>query len=324
MEIHFYIPCLIFLIAAIVIMFRMMHYARFYAPSYFFWIGAIITVIGLISLIHPLGFLFIVNRIIAGCVVIGGASISIISLLYPVNVMRSQTTDQEIDALLPDYSFNEFHEVQIKASIEIVKQTLQVTGVKDIPVAHLLMKIRGIADEDIDLSDKAANNKAGSDTFPTPDFNFFVVDPAEFITVMIIKSAFITNNSDKPAPPEIATLDQFVSFNDPGYVKVAVNFRFLSAGNGETLLTTETRVQGITHHDSCIFGRYWRIIYPGSAIIRRVWLDTIKKKAQKFPLRPGGASPHQACARVRTPFSRDAAGFDHLPSRPLKQRQVIF
>jgi len=45
-------------------------------------------------------------------------------------------------------------------------------------------------------------------------------------------------------------------------------------------LTTETRVQGITHNDSSVFGRYWRIIYPGSAIIRRVWLDTIKKKAQ--------------------------------------------
>jgi len=72
----------------------MMHYARFYAPSYFFWIGAIITVIGLISLIHPLGFLFIVNRIIAGCVVIGGASISIISLLYPGSaIIRSVWLD---------------------------------------------------------------------------------------------------------------------------------------------------------------------------------------------------------------------------------------
>jgi hypothetical protein len=71
-----------------------------------------------------------------------------------------------------------------------------------------------------------------------------------------------------------------MSFKNPGYVKVAINFKFISENNKETLLTTETRVQGICNDDNRIFGRYWRIIYPGSAIIRRVWLDTINKKAQ--------------------------------------------
>jgi hypothetical protein len=64
-------------------------------------------------------------------------------------------------------------------------------------------------------------------------------------------------------------------------VKVAVNFRFISTGNNETVLTTETRNKGITAHDNSVFGYYWKIIYPGSAIIRRVWLDTIKKKTQR-------------------------------------------
>jgi len=37
----------------------------------------------------------------------------------------------------------------------------------------------------------------------------------------------------------------------------------------------------MTKEDRRIFGRYWRIIYPGSAIIRRVWLDTLAEKAEK-------------------------------------------
>ena len=142
------------------------------------------------------------------------------------------------------------------------------------------MKIRGIADEDVDLSDRASNNLVGSDTISTPDFNFFVVAPDEWITVMILKSVIITNNVNQPAPPEISTLEQFMSFNEPGYVKVVVNFRFISTNNKVTILTTETRNNGITRNDNRVFGYYWRIIYPGSAIIRRVWLDTIKKKAQ--------------------------------------------
>lgn len=280
MEMQLFVPGLICIVLALVIMLRLMHYARFYAPSYFFWMGVILAVVGIVSLIHPFTFLFILNRVIAVYVILGGVLVSIISLFCPVTVEHSPTTDQKIDALLPDYSFNEYHEVRIKASPERVRQILQVTGVKDIPAAHVLMKIRGIADEDVDMSDRAANNKAGSECFSTPDFNFFVVAPTEYITVMIIKSAMITNSSGKPAPPEIATLEEFISFNTPGYVKVAVNFRFITANNEETLLTTETRVQGIVACDSSVFGRYWRIIYPGSAIIRRVWLDTIKKRAQ--------------------------------------------
>ncbi|MGV7927498.1 MAG: hypothetical protein AB2L13_01115 [Spirochaetota bacterium] len=280
MEISPHTPALLTILIALILMLRLMHYARFYAPSYFFWIGALLTLAGVISLVHPLAFLLILTRTIAVYVLLGGLSISIISLLWPVRQKHSPTADRKIDALVPDYSFNEYHEVRIQASPERVKQTLRVTGVKDIPAARLLMKIRGIADDDVDLSDRAAKNTTGPDTFSTPDFNFFVVDPGEFITVMIIKSSMIANNPDKPAPPEITTLEQFISFNEPGYVKVAANFRFIGTGNEETLLSTETRVQGIRHTDSRVFGRYWRIIYPGSAIIRRVWLDTIKKKAE--------------------------------------------
>jgi len=281
MEIQNYIPGLICLAIALALMFRLMHYAHFYAPSYFFWIGAILCVVGLVSLIHPMAFLFILNRTIAGYVILGGVSISAISLFCPVKLEQSPTSEQQIDGLVPAYSFSEFHEVRIKASPGKVKQTLQVTGVKDIPSVHLLMKIRGIADEKVDLSDRASNNLVGSDTFSTPDFNFFSVAPNELITVMILKSVIITNDANQPAPPEISTLEQFLSFNEPGYVKVAVNFRFINTDNKRTLLTTETRVNGITKHDSYVFGHYWRVIYPGSAIIRRVWLDTIKKKAEQ-------------------------------------------
>ena len=280
MEIQNYISGLICIVVAFVIMFRLMHYAEFYAPSYFFWIGIILIGVGTISLIRPLVFLLILNRTVAAIVVSGGILISTVSLLYPVKMRHSSTNSQKIDSLLPDFAFSEYHEVRINASPEKVKQVLQVTGVKDIPVANFLMKIRGIADEDVDLSDRASNNLVSTGTISTPDFNFFVVAPDEWITVMILKSVIITNNANQPAPPEISALEQFMSFNEPGYVKVAVNFRFISTNNNETILTTETRNNGITHKDNRVFGYYWRIIYPGSAIIRRVWLDTIKKKAQ--------------------------------------------
>lgn len=281
MEIQHYLPGLICITLALLIMFRLMHYAHFYAPSYFFWIGVILFMVGVISLIHPLDFLFISNRTIAIGVVLCGILISVSSLFWPVKLEQSPTKDQQLDGLMPVYTFNELHDVRIKASPDEVKEVFRVTGVNDIPIVHLLMKIRGIADEDVDLSDRASNNLVGSDTVSTPDFNFFVVSPDEWITVMILKSVIITNNSNQPAPPEISTLEQFRTFNEPGYVKVAVNFRFISTNSNETIVTTETRNNGITSKDNRAFGCYWRVVYPGSAIIRRVWLDTIKKKAEQ-------------------------------------------
>lgn len=269
MSIQQFIPGIICIAIALIVMFRLMHYAKFYAPSYFFWMGVIIIVVGLISLIHPLLFLFIMNRTFAVFVVFVGVLVSATSLLCPVKIKHSTTHNQKEDELLPEYAFNEVHEVQVKASVEKAKQILQITGVKDIPAVLLLMKIRGIADEDVDMSDRAAKSNVSSDTVSTPDFNFFVVAPDEWITRMILKSTMITIDRKKPAPPEISSLQQFASFNESGYVKVTANFRFIPMDTNNTLLTTETRVKGITQKDNRTFGYYWRIIYPGSAIIRR-------------------------------------------------------
>jgi hypothetical protein len=60
------------------------------------------------------------------------------------------------------------------------------------------------------------------------------------------------------------------------YLELIEKQRLLS----KRTLTNETRNNAIIQKDSRIFGYYWRIIYPRSAIIRRVWLDTIRKKAQ--------------------------------------------
>ncbi|HEY5509257.1 MAG TPA: hypothetical protein VIK29_11335 [Paludibacter sp.] len=272
MDYKTYIPGAVCILFALVIMFRLLHYAPFYAPSYFFWIGAILVLVGIISLVKPLAFLFVFDRKIAMIVCCGGILMSILSIYWPVSVHHSQT-NLKLDALLPDYSFNEYHDIRINASPEEVKHALQTTGVGDIPAVHLLLKIRGIGDKD--LNHKVADNKPAQKTFSTPDFNFFIADSTEFISVMILRA------SAKTPPPEVTTAEQFMAFNEPGYVKVAFNFRFISLDNGQTQVSTETRNYAMTNEDGRIFGRYWRIIYPGSAIIRRLWLDTLAEKAEK-------------------------------------------
>jgi len=45
-------------------------------------------------------------------------------------------------------------------------------------------------------------------------------------------------------------------------------------------VTTETRVYATDPASVRKFARYWRVIYPGSALIRRMWLGAIKRRAE--------------------------------------------
>ena len=69
--------------------------------------------------------------------------------------------------------------------------------------------------------------------------------------------------------------EHFSSFDEPGYAKVAFNFRL---EDGE--LSTETRIAGTDAHARRRFGLYWLLIRPGSGLIRREWLRAIEKRAR--------------------------------------------
>ena len=57
----------------------------------------------------------------------------------------------------------------------------------------------------------------------------------------------------------------------PGTVRLAADFRAEPAPGG-TLLSTETRVSATDASARRAFGRYWRVVGPFSAQIRRRWL----------------------------------------------------
>jgi hypothetical protein len=48
---------------------------------------------------------------------------------------------------------------------------------------------------------------------------------------------------------------------------------------GGSLVTTETRVHATDRNPVRRFGVYWRIIQPWSAVIRRMWLRAIDRRA---------------------------------------------
>ena len=66
----------------------------------------------------------------------------------------------------------------------------------------------------------------------------------------------------------------------PGFALAAMNFLVTPDGKGGSLVSTETRVFANNASARKRFARYWRIIYPGSALIRRMWLRAVARRAR--------------------------------------------
>lgn len=71
----------------------------------------------------------------------------------------------------------------------------------------------------------------------------------------------------------------FITFTEPGFARAAMNVLVEPAGWGCTV-RTETRIALPDEQTRRAFRRYWRLIGPGSALVRRDVLRAVKRRAQ--------------------------------------------
>jgi hypothetical protein len=107
------------------------------------------------------------------------------------------------------------------------------------------------------------------------------------------KSGFIYLAEDSPreivvgtviiAPPGVdcaPTPQMFKTTLAPGFALAAMNFLVTPDAQNGSVVSTETRVFASSAGARKRFARYWRIIYPGSALIRRMWLRAVERRAR--------------------------------------------
>ena len=76
------------------------------------------------------------------------------------------------------------------------------------------------------------------------------------------------------------TPEEFKVLQHAGFALAAMNFLIQDAGTGTCVLSTETRVYATDAKVRWRFGAYWCLIYPGSSLIRRMWLRAIARRAR--------------------------------------------
>lgn len=181
----------------------------------------------------------------------------------PVRSTPQPRSPMRLDEVLPRWHFRELHQITMPASSAVVMQALEELTWREVPVFRALMLVR------FGPTRVPQHDARVLDWFTDAGFAELERGAGELVF------GALQPMSRRPAVmPDARSAEAFRSFDRPGYIKMAINFRCV-----EDMLRTETRVLGTDQRARRSFRLYWLAIRAGSGMIRHVWLRGIRRRA---------------------------------------------
>jgi len=185
-------------------------------------------------------------------------------------VIRSAAATR-LDEFMPFWQFHEVHTRRIAASPERVFEAVRQVRADEILFFRALTWIRrggrplppgilnaGSSEPLLDIATKAG-------------FIWLAVEPPGELVVGTIVG--------RPSGVHRRATADVIKAPPPGFSVATMNFLVKPDEQGGSLVSTETRIMAGDEAARRRFAAYWRVIYPGSALIRRMWLRAVARRA---------------------------------------------
>lgn len=244
--------------------------------SYLVYLGFVLFFLGLVSLLRPLRFVYIRTRRMALIVSAFGLLLSLGILLMPYPNREAASRVTKLDDWMPRWQVGERHTLRIAAPPEKVFAALHEVRADEILLFRTLTAIRRCGGTEPESILNAPEQKPLLDVATETTFILLEEEvPRELVLGTVIAAPRDARKSGRLEPA------LFRETLRPGVVLATMNFNVTPAGDGDSILSTETRVQASNASSLRRFGIYWRLIHPGSDIIRRMWLRAIARRAEE-------------------------------------------
>jgi hypothetical protein len=202
-----------------------------------------------------------------------GVAIVIAWLAFPIREHRVERSATRLDEFMPAWQFGEHHSIEVNAPPAETFAAMKSVTADEIRFFRALTWIRRGGRQ---LPESILNAGRDKPLLAVATRSGFVTladhAPRELVIGTVVKRP--------PGPTVIARGEAFRKPLPPGFAIAAMNFLVVPNGSGGSIVSTETRVFGSSPGAQRAFARYWRVIYPGSALIRRMWLRAIKRRAE--------------------------------------------
>jgi len=250
------------------------YWASFQPLSTLAYSGIVLALAGWANLVFPFRFLGIRKRSAGALILVGGVGLAIGALLWPASTIRVAQHRTRLDDIMPEYQFFEKHSARVHAQPEQVVAAIRQSTFGDMKSLVTLLRIRGAVLR-IPETNGFLQDKRILDAFSESGYLF---GGSEHEIVM-----FGVWNVRANRRPDVRILQEFADYREQGAVKMAYSFNVEDADGGWSTISTETRVLAVDEFTRRGMGRYWRMIVPGSGLLRRQWLEGIKKRAESMP-----------------------------------------
>jgi hypothetical protein len=243
--------------------------------SFAAYVAAALMLAGFVSLARPLRFLGIRSRGVALLTVCLALLVLAWSFTRPALASYVTSRDAQIDEFAPIYQFKESYTIPVRASARSVFKAVSKVTADEIPLYRPLVWLR-------------RGGASGPESILNPPDGVPLITVATrttFVKLAETPDREMVLGAVVLAPPGVrlavaSTPESFKALAAPGFAKAVMNFSVHPLGEGWTLIRTETRVFASDPASRDVFARYWRVILPGSALLRNMWLRAIKTRAE--------------------------------------------
>ncbi|MEO7132742.1 MAG: hypothetical protein ABI024_00845 [Vicinamibacterales bacterium] len=243
--------------------------------------AALIGLAGVVGLIWPFRRLYRKSRLRALIMLAAGIAVATgLAMITPSATSSGERNG--IDDFAPVFQFREQHSTIVAAPPERVFAAIRAVTADEIALFNLFTRIRRLGRPGPESILNAPGQQPIIDVAVRSGFHLLVDRPPHEVAI----------GSVVVAPPRIAppldeahrqrfTSEDFKALVQPGFAKATANFSVHDLGNGSSRLDTETRIFATDRTALRRFTAYWRIIFPGSSILRSTWLSAIKRRAER-------------------------------------------
>jgi hypothetical protein len=191
-----------------------------------------------------------------------------------------------LDTYLPAFDFNEVHRIAIQAPPERIFHSIkELSSSEWSPLINWMFALRSFPER---LFGKNWTQFSGDrpllEQMLESTFVLLAETPERELVLGLLIPATIGQfwKTSNGIPSRLSSAQEFADFDQPDYAKVAFNFLVgEGVGGAGVAVTTETRIHALSPATRKNFALYWRVIGPGSALIRRLWLRAIKRRAEQ-------------------------------------------
>jgi len=238
-------------------------------------VGIVGILVGVVSIVKPLRFLGVRSRWTAVAVIAFSVVLIVAGMFTPAPLQQTPQARSDLDRAMPEWQFDEHHSLTILATPERVYRAIKDVTADDILLFQTLIWIRRFGRPLPEGILNAPKNQPLLDVATRTSFVWLADTPKEIVVATAVVAPREVRRARAP------TSDEFrAAQHRDGFALATMNFAVIQRDDGACDVTTETRVFATDARTSRAFGAYWRVIYPGSSLIRYMWLRAIRKRAE--------------------------------------------